>query len=232
MIDITILGNSQCVAMKNAIDDMNRRGEQQDPFSIKVRPIGSGAELLEDFFEQDSDRVITKSKYYHSVEFSASDNGAYIGVCAPLYSLSISTNRGWREFSYSGDLRKKRPVSNALLRVSVLESQRYMLNYIEALRNIDLNVFVIEGPRPFRHHKATEYLSPEIVIELDRRYREIICDHLREIKIPIVEVPGHCIDDIGFTKSQYRLEKEGDQNHGNVDFGRIMIDEVKRFLQF
>lgn len=226
---ILLTGNSQCVALKLALDRRQREGRSFEDISLKVLPIGAGREMLGRFFAVRNDEVVTISASYPSLTFSKGQQSYdYVGIGAPFYSLGLTANTSWKIFSLPDVWGSKVPVSRALFKTAVLEYQKPALDFITALTEKGVRVFVYEAARLFAHHEILMSIGLETVANVDRQYRAIIKAELEKRGVPIVFLPEACINAEGFTRNEYRLEKEGDQNHGNVELGEALVQEIRR----
>ncbi len=224
---VLLLGNSQCRALILAYDRRLTNGTQLRGQRLDIRPLGSGRELQGAFYSERDGALVTHSQHYHSMNFSRKD-AKYdaIGIAAPLYTLAICGTTDWKNFRPSSFAGPAAPVSTGLIGAMAAYNQRHTLGFIDSLQKLGKRVFVVEAARLFRHHENVAFCGAEVVSEVDRLCRDTINQELQKRSVPVVYVPARHLDDLGFMRDEHRLATEGDQNHANIDFGDIMIDEI------
>lgn len=232
MTKALLIGNSQIVAIRDAANS----NKEQLRHDFTFAPIGSGRELLSNFFEIDGEDIVTKSNYYHSIRLP-DIKFETVGICAPLYTMGLSLDASLKDYRILGvgeaipeATLKRQPISTSAIRRASLYIQRHMMGYIEVLLKRGVSIFVIEGPRIFKHHRNIPKIGAEMVIGLDGIFRESISEKLRSLGVKIVSTPENSVDENGFMKEGFGLEKEGDQNHGNVRFGLLQLERIQVLL--
>jgi hypothetical protein len=204
-----------------------------DGIEFELRPLGGGHRLNHRFFRADGDRVVIthpELRRFVTVFPVAPDIEKY-GLSAPLHTLRLTRRMDWKAFAPAG-LRdgERAPVSLAMLNALILEDQRHVLKFLEALQKIGLDVFVIEPPGLFRHHRVFgEGVPREVAMFVDREYRRVIRQELSKMGVPVVSVPAKVLDADGFTNVEY-MRHEQDNHHGNTDFGEVMLQQICEHL--
>ncbi len=224
---VLLLGNSQARALILAYDRRLKNGTQPNGQNLDIRPLGSGRELLGEFYSERDEAIVTHTQHYQSMTFSRNDlKYDAIGIAAPLYTLAVCGTKDWKNFRPSHLSGSGAPVSRGLFGAMAAYNQRHTLGFIDSLQKLGKRVFVVEAARLFRHHESVAFCGAEVISEVDRLYRDIIIQELQKRSVPVVYVPARHLDDLGFMRDEHRLATEGDQNHANIDFGDIMIDEI------
>lgn len=224
---ILLIGNSQVVALKQAMDRRIAAGRSPEGIDIQVKPIGSGLELHSGFFSASEGVVATHSSFYPPLAFS-NDGSSHlrIGIIGPLYTLGLCGSTDWLRFRPTGVSGGKMPVSTSLIRTTALNLQQHMLGFIDALQLLGSNIFVLEAARLFRHHERLIANGLQLSSRVDQLFRNAMLLELQKRNVPTILIPPSLTDDQGFMLEEYRSEKKGDQNHANIDFGDILIDQV------
>ncbi|MBV8474743.1 MAG: hypothetical protein JO234_15105 [Hyphomicrobiales bacterium] len=200
---------------------------------ILIRPLGGGHLLREPFFVDQGDHAeITQPELRRNYErlplaAQAGERIVY-GLCAPLHTARVWRETDWRSFAPLGHEVDETPVSPGMLRRVVLDDQRYVLDLIDIFARTKTEVFVIEAPRPFRHHPALKQIRPAVALAVDRAYRAAMRAELAARSVPIVSAPAATVDDKGFTREEFG--RPDDPHHGNMRFGRLMMLEVDKFV--
>jgi hypothetical protein len=200
--------------------------------AIRVRMLGNGRHLRGDFFRDAGTHAWMVEPNFRAriqrlpLNDPAGAIRAY-GFCGPLHTADLWRDKAWSAFAPAGMTRdEEKPVSAALLQRAIDSRLRSCLGLFEIFRRAGMPLFVIEAPRPFRHHPAFQAIRPEVISHVDRAYRARVCERLAEADVSVVRVPECCIDAQGFTLDQYRSERKGDIHHGNLGFGELMLDRV------
>ena len=226
---VLLLGNSQIVAIRNAIQ---RRSDSVNSaaFKFTARPVGSGREILAGLHQIVENRVVTQSSFYHPLSLGADTEFGFVGVAAPLYSLGLCADRGWLNFRPPGLPVPGTPVSRAAIAAAAVHFQRKTLAFVEDLRRVGVRVFVIEAARLFAHHDVLSSIGLEKVAAVDSIHRSAIVQHLHRAGIPFVPLSASVFDAAGFMLDRYRSETPGDQNHGNAELGEVVLSSIEGFL--
>lgn len=200
---------------------------------VVIRPLGGGHILPTPFFVDRGDHAeITAPQFrpqFARLPLDGVENhGTIYGICAPLHTARVWRHADWRRFAPIGRAANETPISPGMLRRVILNDQKYVLALIDVFVRSGTRAFAIEAPRPFRHHPALKILRPDVVLTVDRSYRDIMRAELDDRSIPIVSIPAKCLDEDGFTLEEYG--RRHDPHHGNERFGRVMMLEVNKFL--
>lgn len=118
------------------------------------------------------------------------------------------------------------PVSRSLLRRALLDMEFHELTLLRRLRELGQRVCVVEPPPLFRHHPALAHTPARSLLALSRLCRELVAEELERMGIDIIAVPAECLDEEGFMLPAFRHERPTDGNHGNAEFGAIMLGRL------
>lgn len=234
---IVVTGDSHTIALKRGLDMLIDREGMPLNHQIDIKQLGPGGGFVTPFFIDRGDFAeITNEKYLRRIKqlpFST-DQGRYeyYGICGPLYSNRIWAKKNcWQEYTPFINQGDHAPISTSLLRHVVLQEQRYTMQLIELLQRLNVKVFVIEAPKPFRHHAIMEVVDPSTIAYIDSFYRKVMQDCLMAKNVPVVNIPNDCYDSDGFMLEKFRHENPADPHHANNEFGAIMIKEIIKFLK-
>lgn len=232
-----IIGDSHTGALERGRKDLETRGELPLHIDITIRALGTGFFFTTPFFTDRGDyaEVVEPSyrKAFERLPLPEEGNIEVVyGLCGPLHSARIWRHRDWRTFAPVALAKGEAPVSAAMTRRIVIDDVKYILSLIDIFKRLGKHVFVIEPPRPFRHHPAlTLGTRPEVVIRVDMEYREIVRHELANRSISIISVPPLCIDTDGFMLSSFKHGNSNDHHHANYEFGEIMLKAIFRYLE-
>jgi hypothetical protein len=200
-----------------------------DELDLDVRPFGVGQLMSTRFCNLAAGQVniFRPSMRRQISSFPVSDIRTY-GYCAPLHTMRLVRRPDWKTFApVNLSSPSQAPVSTGMLRSLILSDQRGNLLFIEMMKRVGLEVFVIEAPRPFRHHPVfTEGVSEEIALFVDEEYRRVMRAALGRRSVTVVEVPRETYDSAGFTHEKYKTQDPQDFHHGNLAFGRLMLSAI------
>jgi hypothetical protein len=200
--------------------------------SISVRPLGPGGAMRGPYFEDRGDYAEILDERYrkgHERLPPADSKFDWIGLAAPLHTVRLWKVR-WRHFTPQGLPAKNGFVlSENALRQAIEDDVSFNLKLLDIMKRTT-NVFVIEPPWPFRHHRAVAYNGAEKVLFLHRAYRRHVLAALKSRGIPVVEIDPSWVDADGFMSDRFRNERPEDQHHGNNLFGRLMIARTQAML--
>ncbi|MGR8933324.1 MAG: hypothetical protein ACU837_02910 [Gammaproteobacteria bacterium] len=233
---VLILGDSHAAALKRGKQLLNAEKLWPADIDLTVHVLGPGNILAKPFYRIYDDRVEVVDATYQSrlprlPLTEVADPNILYGICAPLHTARVWRREEWNRFAPSDVARHEVPITQALLKRVIMDDQKYMLAFIDFFRRLDSKVFVIEAPYPFRHHPALKTTRSEVVSAINREYRKLIKKELADRSVPVVSVPGQCVDDDGFMNDKYRHELEEDEHHAGGLFGRLMMSEILSFLR-
>lgn len=233
-----ITGDSHTAALQTGLDVLIAQENWPKEQEIKIKRIGGANNLLIPFFIDRGDRAELIYRRHVKRLPVAEEDGQYdyYGFCGPLHASNLWRRQGhWPSFTpFARKVEGNRdlaPVSTALLKQAVFQEQSHTMQLLELLQRVGTKLFVIEGPRPFRHHRILSKVSPETVIYIDTFYKNLLREWLHSKDIPIIEVPNQCYDEEGFMHDKFRVPAENDMLHGNEEFGALMMQEALKFLQ-
>jgi len=232
-MNVLITGGSHVRALSAGFDAVKKNSGIPENVNCRILPLGSGLSVAGEFFSHQGDHIeITKASFRKNISRLPPDDFPCdaIGLSTALYSRPIwGIQDDWGKFGIPPWHLGKAPISSALLRRVIEEDHRHILDLLSCLSNLGVKVFVIEGPRPFRHNPEVRKVGVETVAHIDKRYREITVEKLDSMQIPIIGLPAHTYDSQGFMLDTYRHEKANDGTHGNTVFGTLMFKKVIAF---
>ncbi|MGM9486046.1 hypothetical protein [Ideonella sp. YS5] len=191
-----------------------------------VRPLGGGHLLPFPFFKAHGDHIaITQPEYrksIHRLPLKPHPDARWHGFSGALHTARVFRHPDWARYSVPGTDIPGIPLSSSLLGRLVDDDQRHVMALLLAMQSLGMNPFVIEGPRPFRHHPAIQTVGAQRVIAIDGFFRERMKRWLSAQRIPVAEVPSDLFEEDGFMRDDLRNGLD-DPHHGNAAFGRRMI---------
>jgi hypothetical protein len=231
---VLITGESHTAALYWGQKQIEKENNWAPSVDIIIRPLGGGHILPTQFFIDRGDHAeITVPQYRRQFRRLPLDDGenanTMYGLCAPLHTARVWRHHDWRLFAPVGVRQQEAPISSGMLRRVILDDQKYVLELIDVFVRTGKRVFAIEAPHPFRHHHALKTVRRDLILYVNRTYREIIRSELANRSVPIVSVPAQCLDGVGFMREEYG--RKDDSQHGNAKFGRLMMKEISAFLE-
>jgi len=231
-----ITGDSHCGALKHGHTTLVREGQALQA-EIDVRFLGGGHLLPTYFFEDRGDHAeITEPEYRAQCTRlpPAGEPLDFLGLSGPLHTVRLwykdwSAHTPWAVPAGPG----KPPLhllSDALVAEIIDDDTREMLRLLEVLQR-SVKVFVVEPPRPFRHHPGLKRHGAERLMALHTRYRAQMVAKLGALGVPIVGIDPDWVDADGYMRPEFRSTRENDPHHGNLEFGRQMILRIDEFAR-
>jgi len=198
-----------------------------------IRPLGGGHLLPFPFFKAQADHiVITQPEYrksIHRLPLKPHPDARWHGFCGALHTARVFRHADWARHALPGMEGPGIPVTASLLGRLVDDDQRHVKELLVQMQALGMNPFVIEGPKPFRHHPAIPVVGARRVIAIDSFFRERMKRWLAGQGIPMVELPPEVVDADGFMRDELRRSLE-DAHHGNAEFGRLMVIQAAKLL--
>jgi hypothetical protein len=117
-------------------------------------------------------------------------------------------------------------ISNAVFRLIVLHQNRFILRFVDEVRQLGVRFFVISAP-PIRSAFIEKYklhMSRHEHVEFQAAYREIMSAELVRRGIPVI-LPPHNIDRNGILLAQYELQHPDDDHHANLEYGSLFWEQ-------
>ncbi len=234
---VLITGDSHTAALKLGADMLISNGELNLEYQIYMRQLGSGATFDKPFFvDRGEFAEITNELHKKRIKrlplSKEQEDFEYYGISAPLLTIRLwGDKQYWTKFTPFSSQGDQAPISASLLRYIVLQDQIHMTQLIELLKRVGVKVFVIEAPKPFKHHPAIKIAGNKVITYVDQFYRQVMKDWLAEKGVPIINVPSACYDADGFMLETYRNDNRLDRTHANKQFGAVMVKEIISFLK-
>jgi len=234
---IIITGDSHTAALRSGADMLAGLGDLPQDVQIDIKRLGRGGSLRTPFFidrgnyaemiDQTHQKRITRLPFSDEQE-----SYGYYGICGPLHTIRLWRNNDyWQKYTPFTMQCGQAPVSTSLLRHIVLQDQLYIMQLVELLKRVGANVFVIEAPKPYRHHPILELVDPNVITHIDSFYRKVIRECLAALDVPVIDIPKACYDADGFMLDAFRHDNQTDGYHANKEFGAIMIKQIIEVLK-
>jgi len=206
-------------------------GKDARGIDVVIHPMGSGEWVRDPFF-------IDRGTYAELVHPGrridqlppAKEKFDLIGFSSPMHTARV-WRMDWHEYDIWSNAKYGAPnlISNDVFRKIIFDDVAQLLSLLEVV-NRTVEVFVVEAPWPFLHHKAVKLNGRRRVSYINRFYRNYVRERLIENNIPLVEVERSWISPSGFMHSRFKSALEGDPHHANSEFGRLMMKRVFDFL--
>ena len=227
-MNVLISGDSHIGALRRVHDVV----ELKCNHGLDFKALGTGRKMSTEFFEEKSGFVeITDEIYRKNFKQFPPDNDSYdvIGIAAPFHTTRVWRDSLWSEFKPWCIDGNRKPLSDAVVLKIIEADVHYVMKFIKVVsRNSSL--FIIEAPKPFRHHSAVKSNGSELVSYIDGVYRQYVKRWLEDLDIPVLTVEPEWYDSDGFMLDQYRADNKNDMHHGNLAYGRLMLNKVESFL--
>lgn len=231
---ILITGGSHVVALNQGFKQLTRSGEIPEALDIDIRPLGGGLSVSRKFFCARADHVeITNPKFRTKFQQIPPRGANYDAIVlgTALYSRPVWNKSDWSIYGISGYSKDRIVISDSMLNRTIHDDNKYIIEFLSQLRDLGIQVCVVEGPRPFRHNIEVKRTGIDLVERIDARYRSLTLETLSREAIPVIEVPDSAIDDRGFMLEKFRHKNPRDKTHGNEDFGVVMMRQIIRHFQ-
>lgn len=232
---VLITGDSHTGALKSGQNLLVSKGEWPEEIDLTISFFGNAKFFPTPFFVDKGDyaeicNVEYRKQYARFPPPKWGECDVVYGFSGPLHTLRVSRSQAWSKFVPASLVVNEAPISNALLHRAILDDCRYLLGFIDIILRTSKKLFVIEPPRPFKHHRTLKLIRPDVFSYVDRYYRDFIKQELSARNVPIIEVSPECYDEEGFMLDCYRHLNEKDMHHGNAEFGELMMKKVLDFL--
>lgn len=225
-----ILGDSHVATLKHGLDQL----EPSETEGIAMEIVGiSGAHLIEPFFQVESGVArVTLPSLAGRVPRLPTDPPMDAYVWSGLFHFAkIWRDPTWRRFRPWQVPGPEVPVSEQVIAEKISGWFRQQLGAVEFLHRSGAPTWVVETPRPFRHHPCLQSSRAEVVAGVDGICHRLMRAHLRRLGIPVVRIPAQCVDAEGFMLPQWRHDKPEDPHHGGAAFGVAMVRRIRDTLR-
>ena len=189
-------------------------------------------DALKPFYEETSSEVSLNERdlqeRLHAItglsSFRADDENCYL-LCMPYTTTVWLRFQQWRTFKPWRTSRNYREISlsDKVVEEMALSHFEYLIGFVRALHNLDLNVAIVEAPPPRSDDRAGG-LGAETLLEIDRLARDAITVALQGV--PVVRPPLSAYDPVGFLEPHFRKLKKDDRHHANYEYGALMLREI------
>lgn len=233
---VLITGDSNTGALKRAQTLLVEQNQWPDDIEMEIVQIGRSGVFYTEFFIDQRDHVeIVKMEKHNRISrlprIPSSSESELYGICAPFFSSRIWRNEDWARFAPITIAKSEFPISKGMFRQIVLDDKQYVLSFIDTLQRVGAKLFVVEAPRPFRHHQAFDAIPKATIAYVDQAFREVIREELDARSVPVVSIPSECYGEDGLMLDVYHSDAEGDVLHGNAEFGRLMLQGILVLLK-
>jgi len=232
-----ITGDSHVAPLARALRTLNVQKSQ-----CKAHALGNGNLFARPFFEDTGEGIsftINKITKFNNAFLLGKETfrpapGRKLGLSLGFYSARITKNKDWKEhYIFDGFrcLDANVPVFSGLLKAIIARDLKYILEFYQALRKYDLDVFIVPAPPPSRRLQAIRIgVPPERVMEIDRAYLETVTDACTALGFPILKQPKGYTDELGFLKEEFAHEKERDRLHAGQVYALKQAQIVLDYL--
>jgi hypothetical protein len=231
---IVIIGDSHTAPLQRGLQALRAESSPalRDDLWI-VQPLGGGHLLPFPFFKAQPGHIeITQPEYRPNIlrlPMGAHADARWHGFSGALHTARVFRHADWARHALPGTDDAGVPVSTSLLGRLVDDDQRHVMGLLEAMQALKLNPFVIEGPRPFRHHPAVPTVGARKVLAIDLFFRARMKRWRAYKAIPVAELPPDVLDKDGFMRDDLRNSLT-DPHHGNTAFGRRMVLQAAKVV--
>lgn len=227
-----VTGDSHCAPLMRGFSLLKAINYPQGELDIRFCPMGSGRIYGAEFFSFKGGKLVMAEGCY-SRFFPPEQVESPIGcvvLSAPLHPFrwikSGLGGGGFKDFSVLGFNGSARPVSERLLRSAADYDNQPIRNFIQAVQGLGYKVVAIEPPRVFRDKPHLRSLAPELLVNLDRIYREQALSWMKSQSVEVIAVPDDMLDPEGFMLKRFESPKPRDQHHGSIEFGARMMQQL------
>lgn len=232
---VFITGDSHAGAIDKGLSLCKSELPQMNDIEFSVSPLGAVPLMRKPFFTEEVDHIrMTETRYSNLLPRLPPINepaGTVYGFCGAFHSRWFCRRPDWKTFGVLYNLSDKRIVTSSLLQRAIQEDLIHIMGFLAALKKQRHYVFAIETPYPFAHDVSVIGLhGKEEYLYLNREYRRVSRQLLDGIGVPVVNLPGDCIDKSGFMRDKYRHPDTSDMIHANAEFGALMLMQIVKFL--
>jgi len=219
---ITIFGDSHVSAIsyvKNVTHNLNiqllgTHGVNWREFEITETPscVHVSSERVPNSTPVDLE-IRTGGKYYFS---------------SPLHSAPYFRDQAWQKFcpwKCSAIYPELTPVSDALIQTWVESTMRCRTNLLERLLEKQIDISIIEPPKPLMRVPSYKNIKPEVVLEVDQLVRGFVFSLLQRKGIPVIQAPKETIQN-GFTKEEFSAPSQKDGHHGSTGYYELLLRKI------
>lgn len=226
---IYVTGDSHVSCLRKAWDLIKKFEDDYLKFDFTIAILANAHDLRRDFFEDKGTYAKFTSPKIRISQLPDLNNFDFYGFSMPYYTNSFFGNGDWRYFIPYCMKGEMFPLSKSLIEQAVLAELKYIIKFIDIFIRNNHKVFVVESPKPFIDNRAIirKHISEELVLYLDTFYRNIVDRELEKRNVPVVKVPKESLDNMGFMKMSFRLDREDDAHHANAEHGRIMVKGIQ-----
>ena len=163
----------------------------------------------------------------YPVDYSLESRDDIYIFSSPLRSCTIYRDPTWNQFCPWECLEKNpdlQGISTSLIEFWSYAQVKLRLEMLRAVKERGYDIAVVEPPKPLSRVPEMWGLRPDVLLAADRIYRSFVMRKLREIGIPVIEVPSHS-HQRGFTTPEYSAPQP-DPHHG----GELFVSEMMRLI--
>ena len=149
-------------------------------------------------------------------------------LSGPLHSGPVSRHSTWRRhchWTLHDAFPKLQPVSDAVMAAVVDDRLVAMFGLLEACLKKNIPIAVLEAPLMRRSEATFRGIDEEVLVDIDRRYRDTVRARLADMGIDVIATPPET-NDGRFMKDEYSVAAATDVHHGNREYVGLAIESV------
>lgn len=229
---VLIVGDSLTVALKEGYRKLRSSAQFPTDLDLSIVPLCGGAYLRMPFFiEKDGVALMTAAEAAKNFpQLPLAGEPPIYGFCGSLHTTRVLRDIDWSKHAPVEVATTEVPISSGLLEEIIYEDVKYVIAFLDVLMRSGASQFVVESPRPFRHHPMFTRARSDVLLCVDRAYRGLVRREMDRRNIPVVSVPAECLDAEGAMLDIYKHPNEKDFHHGNEIFGTLMMVQVIEHL--
>ncbi len=232
MTKIRIFGDSHSGALRKAAIERGDDFPEHEIFAVAV-----GKDMQSKFFSVDekAQRISTKriGKENSKVTLPLADDrpddpDIHYFYNGPLTFTMIANAVTWGQY-VPWDLKtndSQIPLSEQAMEDWFEFNVKYPIAFAKAMRDMGMQLSVIEGPRPFKDTADGSQASLDLIMAVCNRFFTYTHARLDEAGIPVIRQPKSTLNEDGTTKIEFDHEDPNDKFHCNVTYGGLILDEL------
>lgn len=241
MRPILITGDSHVAAVYLGFSEDARR---EDHRNIVFWPLGAGTMVQTEFYRLEPENgvvqtTLPKRKHADLDDRTFSVEKVRIGGRDPVVVVSMPMNR--QRFVREGGFQThvpwsmvksddEAPISDRALEAMMRDDVARALSFVRDLKQIGLEVAVMDAPVQFRHARLLNTARPDVILHVGDRFQRFVRAELAAMGIPLITQPPQVIAEDGMMDAAYRHDDPKDQHHGNAAYGKLMMARIKDFV--
>jgi hypothetical protein len=229
---IVLTGDSHVNALRHGAAALESELKLRLNRPLRIGALGNGKHTLKSFSEKTPDGVrLTQRSYATALRLLSgspmfqADSDVTYGICLGFHSPPVFRHPMWERPAPSrpGLAPGKVPISAATLEAIIQSNNNHIYRLFEALKESNVDFFVISSPPPRRDHYCLANTPEEVVLEVDGAFRSSVQRHLQSLVIRYAMPPPDVYDGQGFLRDDLAQRAPNDFHHGNAEYGRRFI---------